>query len=143
MTLPILFHQARAPDRHQAKRGLQIGPEIAVGDGALGFWKASRNPTTAMLGAQHGQYPGQGTALGASRQQRDSRQVYLASNRTSDAAAIDVFANNTAPDADGQTNDRRNRLTMKKNASLSHPSFAVDRNARQGSRRRPAGFRGP
>ncbi|MCA1374403.1 MULTISPECIES: hypothetical protein [unclassified Bradyrhizobium] len=51
MTLPILFHQARAPDRHQAKRGLQIGPEIAVGDGALGFWKASRNPTTAMLGA--------------------------------------------------------------------------------------------
>jgi len=40
------------------------------------------------------------------------------------AAAIDVFANNTAPDADGQTNDRRNRrLTMKKNASLSHPSI--------------------
>ena len=50
------------------RRGLQIAPEIAVGDGALDFWKASRNPTTAMLGAQHGQYPGQGTALGASRQ---------------------------------------------------------------------------
>jgi integrase len=42
-------------------RGLKIAPEIAVGDGALGFWKAldevfPRHATSAVLGAQNREY---------------------------------------------------------------------------------------
>ena len=38
-------------------RGLTIGPELAIGDGALGFWKARSFPTPApaLLGPQDSQ----------------------------------------------------------------------------------------
>src|SRR6201998_4226427 len=32
-------NRARTPHQHQARR-LEIAPDLAVGDGALGFWKA-------------------------------------------------------------------------------------------------------
>ena len=45
-------------------RGLIIAPQIAVADGALGFWKAARrgvadNPGTALLGPQDREHPEQ------------------------------------------------------------------------------------
>src|SRR4051794_27743533 len=47
------------------RRGLTIAPEIAVGDGALGFWKAleedlSRHSPSTLLGAQNYQRAEQG-----------------------------------------------------------------------------------
>jgi transposase-like protein len=43
------------------RRGLTIAPELAVADGALGFWKAlgDENPRAAMLGPQDGKRAGQ------------------------------------------------------------------------------------
>src|SRR4051812_44128075 len=51
-------------------RGLKIAPEIAVGDGALGFWKGARrslprHATSALLGAQNRKYLEQGRTVGA------------------------------------------------------------------------------
>ncbi len=78
------------------RRGLQIAPEVAVGDGALGFWKAIEEV-----------YPGtrhqrcwvhkaanvlNKVALSVqANMKKDLREVYLAPNRASAAAAIDVF----------------------------------------------------
>ena len=57
-------------------RGLQIEPKLAVGDGALGFWKAMRqvwDPTgAAVLGAQDGQRAGQAAQGGAAEGQGGS-----------------------------------------------------------------------
>ena len=46
------------------RRGLTTAPQIAVADGALGFWKGARrgvadNPRTTLLGAQDRQHPEQ------------------------------------------------------------------------------------
>jgi putative transposase len=50
------------------RRGLEIAPDLAVGDGALGFWKAkgglSRHPPPALLGPQNRQRAEQGRPLG-------------------------------------------------------------------------------
>ncbi len=53
-------------------RGLAVAPEIAVGDGALGFWKALDEvfPGTtapALLGAQDRQHPQQGSEIRAAQ----------------------------------------------------------------------------
>ena len=52
------------------RRGLSIAPEIAVGDGALGFWKAldevfPGDATSALLGAQDSQRAQQGPEVRA------------------------------------------------------------------------------
>ena len=56
------------------RRGLAMGPELAVADGALGFWKAIEEvwPTTpwpALLGAQDGERPEQAAEEPASQGQ--------------------------------------------------------------------------
>ena len=78
-------------------RGLTIAPEIAVGDGALGFWRALDevfpdtrhqrcwvHKTTNVLNK---------VALSVqTNMKKDLREVYLAPNRASAEVAIDVFA---------------------------------------------------
>ena len=54
------------------RHGLKIAPEIAVGDGGLGFWKAIEEvfPGTRhqpMLGAQDGERVEQGSAVACKR----------------------------------------------------------------------------
>jgi len=83
-------------------RGLTIAPEIAVGDGALGFWKALDFPArgiSSVLGAQDRQRLEQSHTLGADQHEEGSareagpvRWVYLAPNRASAEGAINVFA---------------------------------------------------
>ena len=53
-------------------RGLAIAPELATGDGALGFWKALEevlpdDPAPALLGAQNGQCHGQAAEVRPAR----------------------------------------------------------------------------
>jgi transposase-like protein len=78
-------------------RGLAIAPELATGDGALGFWKALEevSPTT-----RHQRCTVHKTAnvldkLPKSVQpaaKADLREVWMAPNRTTAAAAIESFA---------------------------------------------------
>ena len=78
-------------------RGLKIAPEIAVGDGALGFWKALDEVFPA---TRHQRCWVHKTAnilnkVALSVQanmKKDLREVYLAPNRASAEVAIDVFA---------------------------------------------------
>jgi transposase-like protein len=79
------------------QRGVTVAPEIAVGDGALGFWKALDeifpatrhqrcwvHKTTNVLNK---------VALSVqANMKKDLREVYLAPNRASAEVAIDVFA---------------------------------------------------
>src|SRR5438128_6077892 len=78
-------------------RGLKIAPEIAVGDGALGFWKALDEVFPA---TRHQRCWVHKTAnilnkVAMSVQanmKKALREVYLAPNRASAEAAIDIFA---------------------------------------------------
>jgi putative transposase len=79
------------------QRGLQIAPEIAVGDGALGFWKALDE---VFPGTRHQRCWVHKTVnvldkVPLSMQanmKKDLREVYWAPNRAAAEAAIDVFA---------------------------------------------------
>jgi transposase-like protein len=79
------------------QRGLQIAPEIAVGDGALGFWKALDE---IFPGTRHQRCWVHKTVnvldkVPLSMQanmKKDLREVYWAPNRASAEAAIDLFA---------------------------------------------------
>ena len=74
-------------------RGLTIAPEIAVGDGALGFWKALDE---VFPGTRHQRCWVHKTAnvlKGSVREmKKDLREIYLAPNRASAEVAINVFA---------------------------------------------------
>jgi transposase-like protein len=78
-------------------RGLKIAPEIAVGDGALGFWRALEE---IFPGTRHQRCWVHKTAnvlnkVALSMQanmKKDLREVYLAPSRASAEVAIDVFA---------------------------------------------------
>ena len=79
------------------QRGLQIAPEIAVGDGALGFWKAIEE---IFPGTRHQRCWVHKTvnvldkvplSVQASMK-KDLREIYWAPNRAAAEAAIDVFA---------------------------------------------------
>jgi transposase-like protein len=78
-------------------RGLTIAPEIAVGDGALGFWRALDE---VFPGTRHQRCWVHKTtnvlnkvALSVqTNMKKDLREVYLAPNRASAEMAIDVFA---------------------------------------------------
>jgi putative transposase len=79
------------------QRGLQAAPEIAVGDGALGFWKAIDE---VFPGARHQRCWVHKTvnvlnkvALSVqANMKKDLREVYWAPGRAAAEAAIDVFA---------------------------------------------------
>src|SRR6202162_1286773 len=79
------------------QRGLKIAPEIAVGDGALGFWKALDE---VFPGTRHQRCWVHKTANVLNKvalsvqanMKMDLREVYLAPNRASAEVAIDVFA---------------------------------------------------
>ena len=79
------------------RRGLKITPEIAVGDGALGFWKALDE---VFPGTRHQRCWVHKTANVLNKvalsvqanMKKDLREVYLAPNRASAEVAIDVFA---------------------------------------------------
>jgi transposase-like protein len=79
------------------QRGLKIAPEIAVGDGALGFWKALDE---VFPGTRHQRCWVHKTANVLNKvalsvqanMKTDLREVYLAPNRASAEVAIDVFA---------------------------------------------------
>ena len=79
------------------RRGLQIAPEIAVGDGALGFWKALDE---VFPGTRHQRCWVHKTvnvlnkvALSVqANMKKDLREIYLAPSRASADAAIDVFS---------------------------------------------------
>ncbi|MGH9610349.1 MAG: IS256 family transposase [Bryobacteraceae bacterium] len=79
------------------QRGLQIAPEIAVGDGALGFWKALDE---VFPGTRHQRCWVHKTVNILDKvplsvqatMKKDLREVYWAPNRASAEAAIDVFA---------------------------------------------------
>ena len=78
-------------------RGLTIAPEIAVGDGALGFWKALDE---VFPGTRHQRCWVHKTANVLNKvtlsvqtnMKKDLREIYLAPNRASAEVAIDVFA---------------------------------------------------
>ncbi|MEY9593216.1 putative transposase [Bradyrhizobium yuanmingense] len=79
------------------QRGLQIAPEIAVGDGALGFWKALDE---VFPGTRHQRCWVHKTVNVLDKvplsvqatMKKDLREVYWAPSRASAEAAIDVFA---------------------------------------------------
>jgi transposase-like protein len=79
------------------RRGLKIAPEIAVGDGALGFWKAIDE---VFPGTRHQRCWVHKTANVLNKvalsvqanMKKDLREVYLSPNRASAEVAIDVFA---------------------------------------------------
>jgi putative transposase len=79
------------------QRGLQIAPEIAVGDGALGFWKALDE---VFPGTRHQRCWVHKTVNVLDKvplsvqanMKKDLREVYWAPNRAAADAAIDVFA---------------------------------------------------
>ena len=78
------------------RRGLQIAPEIAVGDGALGFWKALEEvyPGTRHQRCWVHKIANVLNKVPLSVQanmKKDLREVYMAANRASAEAAIDVF----------------------------------------------------
>src|SRR2546430_8732400 len=78
-------------------RGLKIAPEIAVGDGALGFWKALDEifPATRHQRCWVHKTANILNKVALSVQanmKKDLREVYLAPNRASAEVAIDVFA---------------------------------------------------
>ena len=78
-------------------RGLTIAPEIAVGDGALGFWKALDE---VFPGTRHQRCWVHKTANVLNKvtlsvqtnMKKDLREIYLAPNRASAEVAIHVFA---------------------------------------------------
>ena len=78
-------------------RGLTIAPEVAVGDGALGFWKAL---DAVFPATRHQRCWVHKTAnilnkVALSVQanmKKDLREIYLAPNRASAEVAIDIFA---------------------------------------------------
>ncbi len=79
------------------QRGLQIAPEIAVGDGALGFWKALDE---IFPGTRHQRCWVHKTVNVLDKvplsvqanMKKDLREVYWAPNRASAGAATDAFA---------------------------------------------------
>jgi putative transposase len=79
------------------QRGLQIAPEIAVGDGALGFWKALDE---VFPGTRHQRCWVHKTVNVLDKvplsvqanMKKDLREIYWAPNRATAEAAVDVFA---------------------------------------------------
>ncbi len=78
-------------------RGLAVPPELATGDGALGFWKALDEvfPKTRRQGCWVHKTANVLNALPRSRQRnakQDLHQIWMAANRKEAEAALDTFA---------------------------------------------------
>jgi putative transposase len=79
------------------RRGLEVAPDVAVGDGALGFWKAIEE---VFPGTRHqrcwvhktANVPNKVALSVQVNMKADLREIYGASTRTAVEAAIDVFA---------------------------------------------------
>ena len=79
------------------RRGLKVAPEIAIGDGALGFWKAL---DAIFPGTKHQRCWVHKTVNVLNKvalsvqpgMKKDLREVWLSPNRAAAEAAIDVFA---------------------------------------------------
>jgi putative transposase len=79
------------------RRGLEVAPDLAVGDGALGFWKAIEE---VFPGTRHQRCWVHKTANVLNKvalsvqvnMKADLREIYAASTRAAAEAAIDVFA---------------------------------------------------
>jgi putative transposase len=79
------------------RRGLKVAPEIAIGDGALGFWKAL---DAIFPGTKHQRCWVHKTVNVLNKvalsvqpgMKKDLREVWLSPNRATAEAAIDVFA---------------------------------------------------
>ena len=103
------------------RRGLKIAPEIAVGDGGLGFWKAIDE---VFPGTRHQRCWVHKTANVLNKvalsvqanMKKDLREVYSAPNRASAEVAIDVFAEKYGTKYDKAveclTKDRETMLTF-------------------------------
>jgi putative transposase len=89
-------------------RGLAIAPELATGDGALGFWKAPEEvfPTTRHQRCIVHKTTNVLDKLPTSVQpaaKRDLRQIWTASDRKAADAAGALFAENTARNTSGRS----------------------------------------
>jgi transposase-like protein len=78
-------------------RGLAIAPELATGDGALGFWKGARrgvadDPAPALHGAQDGQRARQLPKSVQPAAKSDLREIWNAPERATAEAAMTTFA---------------------------------------------------
>src|ERR1700730_2600612 len=79
------------------RRGLEVAPDLAVGDGALGFWKAIEE---VFPGTRHqrcwvhktANVPNKVALSVQINMKADLREIYGASTRAAAEAAIDVFA---------------------------------------------------
>src|SRR5712671_5014502 len=103
------------------QRGLEIAPDLAVGDGALGFWKAIDE---VFPGTRHQRCWVHKTANVLNKvalsvqtnMKKGLREVYLAPNRASADAAIDLFAEKYAAKYDKAveclTKDRETLLAL-------------------------------
>ena len=78
------------------RRGLEIAPDLAVGDGALGFWKAIEEvfPSTRhrAVGSQTANVLNKVALSVQLNMKADLREIYGAPTRAAAEAAIDVFA---------------------------------------------------
>ena len=86
-------------------RGLSIAPEVAVGDGALGFWKALEEPFPSTRHQRCWQHKTLNVLdkLPKSVQpnaHRDLREIWLAEHRAAAEAAMQIFAEKYAPKYD-------------------------------------------
>ena len=102
-------------------RGLSIAPEIAVGDGALGFWKALDEalPSTRHQRCWQHKTLNVLDKLPKSVQpnaHKDLREIWLSPNRAAAEAAMQTFAEKYAPKYDKAVdcllNDREALLTF-------------------------------
>ncbi len=103
------------------RRGLEIAPEVAVGDGGLGFWKAVDE---VYPGTRHQRCWVHKTANVLNKvalsvqanMKKDLREIYLAPNRASAEVAIDVFVEKYATKYDKAavclTKDRKELLAF-------------------------------
>src|SRR3977135_2692464 len=86
-------------------RGLSVAPEVAVGDGALGFWKALDEafPSTRHQRCWQNKTLNVLDKLPKSVQpnaHRDLREIWLSENRAAAEAAMTIFAEKYAPKYD-------------------------------------------
>ena len=86
-------------------RGLSIAPEVAVGDGALGFWKALEETFPSTRHQRCWQHKTLNVSTScrspcSPTRIRDLREIWLAENRAAAEAAMTIFAEKYAPKYD-------------------------------------------
>src|SRR5665213_1175049 len=136
------------------QRGLKIAPEIAVGDGALGFWKAidevfPGNTAPTVLAAQDGQRVEQSSAVSAGEHEEGLARSLLGPQpcfgRSSDRCLrreiwVEVRQGSRMPDKRSRNNAELLRLPRRALGSLeddqSHRKRVCDSSASDGANER-------